>query len=146
MMESFLKIIVPVIISLSLMMILSTTSYSGYGQPVANTTTTIANTTAPDISNQTNQNVSQLVQPADIDQAEPQVQSQANQTNSTSDSSDLLMKERLLNYTNDAILALNDDNETAIQQNLVQIQNTLIKAIGKPVVIVPAPALNLDSD
>jgi hypothetical protein len=146
MMKSFLKIIVPVIISLSLMMILSTTSYSGYGQPVANTTTTIANTTAPDISNQTNQNVSQLVQPADIDQAEPQVQSQANQTNSTSDSSDLLMKERLLNYTNDAILALNDDNETAIQQNLVQIQNTLIKAIGKPVVIVPAPALNLDSD
>ncbi len=146
MMESFLKIIVPVIISLSLMMILSTTSYSGYGQPVANTTTTIANTTAPDISNQTNQNVSQLVQPADIDQAEPQVQSQANQTNSTSDSSDLLMKERLLNYTNDAILALNDDNETAIQQNLVQIQNTLIKAIGKPVVIVPASALNLDSD
>ena len=145
-MESFLKIIVPVIISLSLMMILSTTSYSGYGQPVANTTTTIANTTAPDISNQTNQNVSQLVQPADIDQAEPQVQSQANQTNFTSDSSDLLMKERLLNYTNDAILALNDDNETAIQQNLVQIQNTLIKAIGKPVVIVPAPALNLDSD
>jgi len=127
-------------------MILSTTSYSGYGQPVANTTTTIANTTAPDISNQTNQNVSQLVQPADIDQAEPQVQSQANQTNFTSDSSDLLMKERLLNYTNDAILALNDDNETAIQQNLVQIQNTLIKAIGKPVVIVPAPALNLDSD
>ena len=145
-MESFLKIIVPVIISLSLMMILSTTSYSGYGQPVANTTTTIANTTAPDISNQTNQNVSQLVQPADIDQAEPQIQSQANQTNSTSDSSDLLMKERLLNYTNDAILALNDDNETAIQQNLVQIQNTLIKAIGKPVVIVPAPALDLDSD
>ena len=127
-------------------MILGTTIYSGYGQPVANTTTTIANTTAPDISNQTNQNVSQLVQPADIDQAEPQVQSQANQTNSTSDSSDLLMKERLLNYTNDAILALNDDNETAIQQNLVQIQNTLIKAIGKPVVIVPAPALNLDSD
>ena len=127
-------------------MILSTTSYSGYGQPVANTTTTIANTTAPDISNQTNQNVSQLVQPADIDQAEPQIQSQANQTTSTSDSSDLLMKERLLNYTNDAILALNDDNETAIQQNLVQIQNTLIKAIGKPVVIVPAPALNLDSN
>jgi len=145
-MESFLKIIVPVIISLSLMMILGTTIYSGYGQPVANTTTTIANTTAPDISNQTNQNVSQLVQPADIDQAEPQIQSQANQTNSTSDSSDLLMKERLLNYTNDAILALNDDNETAIQQNLVQIQNTLIKAIGKPVVIVPAPALNLDSN
>lgn len=144
MMESFMKIVVPVIMSLSLMMILSTTSNSGYGQPVANTTT-IANTTAPDTSNQTNQNVSQPVQ-ANINQTEPLIQSQTNQTNSTSGSSDLLMKERLLNYTNDAILALNDDNETAIQQNLVQIQNTLIEAIGKPVVIVPAPALDLDSD
>ena len=149
MMESFMKIVVPVIMSLSLMMILSTTSDSGYGQPVANatttTTTTIANTTASDTSNQTNQNVSQPVQ-ANISQTEPLIQSQTNQTNSTSGSSDLLMKERLLNYTNDAILALNDDNETAIQQNLVQIQNTLIEAIGKPVVIVPAPALDLDSD
>ena len=150
-MKSFMKIVVPVIMSLSLMMILSTASYNGYGQPVANTTntntTTITDTAAADISNQTNQNVSQFDQ-ADINQSELQIQSQANQTNSTSaaDSSDLLMKERLLNYTNDAILALNDDNETAIQQNLVQIQNTLIKAIGKPVVIVPAPALNLDSD
>jgi len=148
MMDSFMKIVVPVIMSLSLMIFLSTTSYSGYGQPVANTpttiNTTIANTTAPNTSNQTNQNVSQLAQ-ADINQVEPQMQSQANQTNSTT-SSDLLMKERLLNYTNDAILALNDDNETAIEQNLVQIQNTLIEAIGKPVVIVPAPALDLDSD
>lgn len=127
------------------MMFLSTTSYSGYGQPVTNNTATIVNTTAADTSNQTNQNVSQLVQ-ADVNQAEPQIQSQANQTNSTSDSSDSLMKERLLNYTNDAILALNDDNETAIEQNLVQIQNILIEAIGKPVVIVPAPALDLDSD
>jgi hypothetical protein len=137
-----MKIVVPVIMSLSLMMFLSTTSYSGYGQPVTNNTT---NTTAADTSNQTNQNVSQLVQ-ADVNQAEPHIQSQANQTNSTSDSSDSLMKEQLLNYTNDAILALNDDNETAIEQNLVQIQNILIEAIGKPVVIVPAPALDLDSD
>ena len=145
MMESFMKIVVPVIMSLSLMMILSTTSYSGYGQQVTNNAATIVNTTAEDTSNQTNQNVSQPVQ-ANISQTEPLIQSQTNQTNSTSGSSDLLMKERLLNYTNDAILALNDDNETAIQQNLVQIQNTLIKAIGKPVVIVPAPALDLDSD
>ena len=65
MMKSFMKIVVPVIMSLSLIMILSTTSYSGYGQPVSNTTTTtttIGNTTAPDTSNQTNQNVSQLAQ------------------------------------------------------------------------------------
>ena len=150
-MELFMKIVVPVIMSLSLMMILNTASYNAYGQPVANTTNantaTITDTIAADISNQTKQNVSQFDQ-TDINQLEPQIPSQANQTNSTSapDSSDLLMKERLLNYTNDTILALNDDNETAIQQNLVQIQNTLIKAIGKPVVIVPAPAIDLDSD
>jgi hypothetical protein len=141
-MESFMKIVVPVIMSLSLMMFLSTTSYSSYGQQVTNNA---ANTTAADTSNQTNQNVSQLVQ-ADVNQAEPHIQSQANKTNSTSDSSDSLMREQLLNYTNDAILALNDDNETAIEQNLVQIQDILIKAIGKPVVIIPAPALDLDSD
>src|SRR4051812_19865774 len=93
MMKTFMKISVLVIMSLSLMMILSTTSYSGYGQPVATSTTTIANTTAPNTSNQTNQNVSQLAQ-EDFNQAKPQIRSQANQTNSTSDSSDLLMKER----------------------------------------------------
>ena len=71
---------------------------------------------------------------------------QYNQTTTTANLtspslSDPLFNEKLLNYTNNAILALNDDNETEIQRNLVQIQNELIKAIGKPVVIVPAPAL-----
>ena len=36
----FMKIVVPVIMSISLMMILGITTYSGYGQMVANTTTT----------------------------------------------------------------------------------------------------------
>jgi predicted PurR-regulated permease PerM len=148
----FMKIVAPVIMSISLMMILSITTYSGYGQMVANTTTTnttnITDTTATataDSNNQINQNMSQPPQ-EEIILAEQQIPSQANQTNSIIKSSDSLMNERLLNYTNDAILALNDDNETAIQENLVQIQNTLIKAIGKPVVIVPAPAFDIDSD
>ncbi len=134
------------------MMILSITTYSGYGQMVANTTTTtnttnITDTTAAtdDSNNQINQNMSQPPQ-EEITLAEQQIPSQANQTDSIIESSDSLMNERLLNYTNDAILALNDDNETAIQENLVQIQNTLIKSIGKPVVIVPAPAFDIDSE
>jgi hypothetical protein len=135
------------------MMILSTTTYSGYGQMVANTTNTtnttnITDTTATataDSNNQINQSMSQPPQ-EEITLAEQQIPSQANQTDSIMESSNSLMNERLLNYTNDAILALNDDNETAIQENLVQIQNTLIKAIGKPVVIVPAPAFDLDSE
>ena len=131
------------------MMILGITTYSGYGQMAANTATTanITDTTAAtaDSNNQINQNTSQSPQ-EDINLPKQQIPSQANQTNSIIESSDSLMNERLLNYTNDAILALNDDNETAIQQNLVQIQNTLIKAIGQPVVIVPAPAFDIDSE
>ncbi len=148
----FMKIVAPVIMSISLMMILSITTYSGYGQMVANTTTTtnttnITDTTAAtaDSNSQINKNMSQPPQ-EEITLAEQQIPSQANQTDSIIESSDSLMNERLLNYTNDAILSLNDDNETAIQENLVQIQNTLIKAIGKPVVIVPAPAFDLDSE
>jgi hypothetical protein len=148
-----MKIVAPIIMSISLMMILSTTTYSGYGQMVANTTNTtnttnITDTTATataDSNNQINQNMSQPPQ-EEITLAEQQIPSQANQTDSIMESSNSLMNERLLNYTNDAILALNDDNETAIQENLVQIQNTLIKAIGKPVVIVPAPAFDIDSE
>ncbi len=49
------------------------------------------------------------------------------------------MNEKLLNFTNAAILALNDDNTSAAEDNLVQIQNALIDARGKQVV-VPAPA------
>lgn len=80
--------------------------------------------------------------------ASPQVQLQSNQTSNIENttSSNPQLNEKLLNYTNNAILALNDDNETEIQQNLVQIQDALIKAIGKPVVIVPAPAFETDSD
>jgi len=51
------------------------------------------------------------------------------------------MNEKLLNYTNIAILALNEDNTSAAQDSLVQIQNELINASGKQVVIVPAPAV-----
>jgi hypothetical protein len=76
--------------------------------------------------------------------------SQGNQTaNSNSNTPqiiDQLLTEKLLNYTNNAIIALSDDNESEIQRNLVQIQNELIEAIDRPVVIVPAPALITDSD
>ena len=46
----------------------------------------------------------------------------------------------MLNFTNAAILALNEDNTSAAQDSLVQIQNALINASGKQVVIVPAAA------
>ena len=65
-----------------------------------------------------------------------QTQQQSNQ----SKQQDPKMNEKLLNYTNTAILALNEDNTDVAQDSLVQIQNALINASGKQVVIVPAPA------
>src|SRR5688500_5352947 len=97
----FMKIVAPIIMSISLMMILSTTTYNGYGQMVANTTTT-TNTTnitdtpaaTADSNNQINQNMSQPPQ-EEITLAEQQIPSQANQTDSIIESSDSLMNERL---------------------------------------------------
>lgn len=119
---------IPILVSLSLFLLSISNVYPVDGQTIpANLTT--SNSTEP-VTNATSSNQT----------------NQDNQTtltaNLTSPSlSDPLFNEKLLNYTNNAILALNDDNETEIQRNLVQIQNELIKAIGKPVVIVPAPAL-----
>jgi hypothetical protein len=52
----------------------------------------------------------------------------------------------LLNYTNAAIIALNQDNTSAAQDSIVQIQNTLINASGKQVLVVPSPAVQIPSD
>ncbi len=56
------------------------------------------------------------------------------------------MNEKLLNYTNVAILALNEDDADTAQDSLVQIQNALINASGKQVVVVPAPAVTSNED
>ncbi len=78
--------------------------------------------------------------------ATSQSNSTEQQANQSSKQQDPEMNEKLLNYTNAAILALNDDNTSAAQDNLVQIQNALINASGKQVVVVPAPAVSSPSD
>lgn len=90
--------------------------------------------------NQPNQQMQQAQQQKQ--QAEQQLQ-QANKTQQQSNQSnqqDPKMNEKLLNFTNVAILALNEDNTSAAQDSLVQIQNALINASGIQVVIVPSPA------
>lgn len=73
-----------------------------------------------------------------------QTAQQANQTttknNQTtkSQSSKVTLNEKLLNFTNQAILALKDKNRTGEVNSLKQIQDALIKASGKQVVIVPS--------
>ena len=122
-MKSTINISVPIILTISLVLLLNTGISNANGQIVGQT-------------NQTNQtsalNTTNQTQPQPVNQTQPQ--------------QDPKMNEKLLNYTNAAILALNDDNTTAAQDRLVQIQNALINASGKQVVVIPAPALQIDDD
>ncbi|CAN5888511.1 hypothetical protein BH23THE1_BH23THE1_31910 [soil metagenome] len=131
-MKKIINISVPVILSIGLVLFLSTGTTNISGQMIGETNQT----------NQTNpQNDTQQAQ-QQLDQTN-QTQSQSNQSSKQQDPK---MNEKLLNYTNAAILALNDDNTTAAQDSLVQIQNALINASGKQVVVIPAPALQIDDD
>jgi hypothetical protein len=59
------------------------------------------------------------------------------------------MNDKLLNLTNNAISALNDNNDTGVADSLSQIQGTLINASqssGKQVVIVPSDVVSENAD
>ncbi len=122
-MKRTINISVPIILTISLVLLMNTGISNANGQIVGQT-------------NQTNQtgalNTTNQTQPQPVNQTQPQ--------------QDPKMNEKLLNYTNAAILALNNDNTTAAQDSLVQIQNALINASGKQVVVIPAPALQIDDD
>jgi negative regulator of genetic competence, sporulation and motility len=147
-MKKIINISIPVILSIGLVLFLSTGTTNISGQMIGETNQT-------NQINQTNpQNDTQQAQ-QQLDQANQQMQQaqqqldQTNQTQSQSNQSkqqDPQMIEKLLNYTNVAILALNDDNTTAAQDSLVQIQNVLINASGKQVIVIPAPALQIDDE
>ena len=151
-MKTFINVSVSVVLTISLVLLLNTGSSSIYGQIIGQT-----NQTNQTSGQNTTQQAQQQLQQADqqMQQAQQQKQQaqqqlqQSNQTQQQSNQSkqqDPQMNEKLLNYTNAAILALNDDNTSAAQDNLVQIQNALINASGKQVVVVPAPAVSSPSD
>ncbi len=151
-MKTFINISIPVILTISLVLLLNTGSASIYGQIIDQTNQTNQtggqNTTeqAQQQLEQADQQMQQAQQ--EKEQAQQQLE-QTNQTQSQNNQSKQLdpeMNEKLLNYTNAAILALNDDNNTAAQDNLVQIQNALINASGQQVVVVPAPAVSSDEE
>ena len=142
-----MNVSVPVILAISLVLLLNTGSSNIYGQIIGQTNQTnqTSGQNSTEQAQQQLQQADQQMQQAQQqkDQAQQQL-AQANQTQSQTNQSkqqDPEMNEKLLNYTNAAILALNDDNTSAAQDNLVQIQNALINASGKQVVIVPAPAV-----
>jgi acetate kinase len=131
-MKTFMNVSISVILTISLVLLLNTGSSNIYGQIIGDTNQ----------ANQTSgQNTTQQASQQQLAQTN-QTQQQANQ----SKQQDPELDEKLLNYTNAAILALNDEDISAAQDNLVQIQNELINASGKQVVVVPAPAVSSPSD
>src|SRR5688500_10589257 len=109
---------IPVVLAISLVLLLNTGSSSIYGQNLTNQTSG-QNTTqqAQQQLEQANQQIQQAQQQKE--QAQQQL-AQANQTQSQGNQSkqqDPKMNEKLLNYTNAAILALNDDNTDVAQSN-----------------------------
>jgi flagellar motor protein MotB len=145
-MNTFISIGLPAILAISLVLLLNpiASSQTSFGQTNQTNQTSGQNTTQQQAQQQLDQ-ANQQIQQAEQQkqQAEQQLQ-QSNQTQQQSNQSkqqDPEMNEKLLNYTNAAILALNEDNTSAAQDSLVQIQNALINASGKQVVVVPAPAV-----
>ena len=153
-MKNFMKVNILVILGISLALLLNTGGSSIYGQIVGETNQT-NQTNGQNNTQQLGQQLEQANQQlAQANQTQQQVSNQtqqqqqptqANQTqqqpSNQSQQQDPKMNEKLLNLTNIAILALNDDNTSAAQDSLVLIQNALINASGKQVIIIPAPAI-----
>ena len=151
-MKNLIHVSIPIVLTISLVLLLNAGGSSIYGQILGQTNQTNQtggqNTTqqAQQQLDQANQQMQQAQQQKQ--QAQQQLQ-QSNQTQQQANQSKQRgpeMNEKLLNYTNVAILALNEDNKDAAQANLVQIQNALINASGKQVVVVPAPAVTSDEE
>ena len=143
-MKNLVKVNIFVILGISLVLLLNTGSSSIYGQNMTNQTS--GQNTTQQAQQQLDQANQQMQQANQTKQQAEQQLSQANQTQQSNQSKqqDPKMNEKLLNYTNAAILALNDDNTSAAQDNLEQIQTSLINASGKQVVVVPTPAVSTD--
>ncbi|MDR4489441.1 MAG: hypothetical protein AB7V56_10645 [Candidatus Nitrosocosmicus sp.] len=146
-----MRINILVILGISLALLLNTGTSSIYAQNFTNQTSgqNFTQQQAQQQLDQANQQIQQAEQQKQQAQQQlqqaNQTQQQANQTQQQANQTqqqDPKMNEKLLNYTNAAILALNDDNTEAAQTSLQQIQSALINATGKQVVIVPAPAIS----
>jgi len=150
-MKRIINVIIPIILTISLILLLNTGGANIYGQIIGQTNQT-NQTSGQNTTQQAQQQLDQANQQMQqAQQQKEQAQEQLNQTNQTQQSNqskqqDPNMNEKLLNYTNAAILALNDDDSSGAQESLVQIQNALINASGKQVVVVPAPAVSSDED
>ena len=115
MMKKLLFVSIPLMLVMSVIVIASNANVNLFAQQ----------------ANQTAQQANQTAQQAN------QTTTKNNQT-TKSQSSKVTSNDKLLNFTNQAILALKGKNKTGELSSLKQIQDALIKASGKQVVIVPS--------
>jgi Tfp pilus assembly protein PilE len=149
-MKNLINVSIPAVLTVSLVLLLSTGASNSFGQMMNQTNQTSGQNTTQQAQQQLEQANQQIQQAQQQKEQAQQQLEQANQTQqqqtNQSKQQDPEMNEKLLNYTNAAILALNDDDTSAAQDSLIQIQNALINASGKQVVVVPAPAVLPDED
>ncbi len=66
---------------------------------------------------------------------------QQNQTTPQSNQTSNLNIEDLIKFSNNAVIAFESDNDAALTQNLVEIQNSIINSTGSQVIRIPADAI-----
>lgn len=157
------KIIVTTMAALGFVLLLSTVvvnNFNIYGQMIGNTTqsnqtnsafsnqTASSNQTTPSNQTANAQQAQQQIQQADkqIQQAQQQKQQAQQQLQKSQTKNATALSEKMLNFTNAAITALNNNDEDAAKQTLTQMQSYLINATGKHVVVIPSTAIPSSSD
>ncbi len=133
----------PLILAVGIMVVLNNANVNVYGQQ-ANQTMAQANQTMAQ-ANQTAAKVNQTMTPPQNQTMTPpqnQTMTKNNQSSSSKDSKmNSKMNEKLLNYTNDAILSMKSKNKTGEMDSLQKIQQALINASGKQLVVVPSDTM-----
>ncbi len=128
-MKRIINVSIPIILTISLVLLFNTGGSNIYGQIIGqdNQTNQTSGLNATEQAQQQLEQANQQIQQSQ--EQKEQAQEQLNQSNQTqqqtnqSKQQDPEMNEKLLNYTNAAILALNDDNTTAADNLTKKILN-----------------------
>lgn len=137
MMNTLYKISIPAIVAFSFILLLNTAGGSNiYGQLIGNT----SQTNQTNLTNQTTspqpQNQTIITNQTSNNQKTPHQYEKTQSKNITA------ISEKLFNFTNSAIIALDHKDTATVKYNLAQLQNALINATGKQVVLIPSDAMS----
>ncbi len=130
-MKNFIIITMPLILAFSAILVISSANMHVFAQQANQTATNQTATPTNQTATPTNQTATPTNQTA----------TPTNQTALVSKDLKSKMNEKLLNFTNQAIIAFKSKNKSGEEDVLKTIQEMLINASGKQVVIIPSDAL-----